>query len=411
MNDIEDTNNLSPYERMDGKKYPKISIITPSYNQAQFLEETIQSVLLQDYPNLEYIIIDGGSTDNSVEIIKKYADHLAYWVSEPDAGQTSAINKGFRRATGDIIAWINSDDLYVEGAFHKVAEIFKERSELSVIYGNCIYFNENPSEYLYKPGIFNLQKLIAGNYIAQPSTFFIRNEMEQIGYLDETFQYCLDYDLLIRLGTKYKIQYVDEIFSKFRYHDTSKTVNQRFYFFPENIRVINNLLKENAPNKEIKYPGFKHIFIEILVAQQYLSNLNVCGEKIHFNNLQIDEKFIDENKIFFDLIHFKLLPSTNKIDNIECELLKIKENITSISNYLNNYYPDGTRKDTGKLNKEWINQQSFELLRYLFDNYESTVSKQFYLLLIKDNKELLFNKYSIRYIVRYLKKKIKTVFS
>jgi glycosyltransferase involved in cell wall biosynthesis len=123
---------------MNALQFPKLSIITPSYNQGRFLEETILSVLNQQYSNLEYIIIDGGSIDNSVEIIKKYARHLTYWVSEPDRGQTHAINKGLEHVTGDIIGWINSDDVYVKGTFRKVAEAFIKHPKVILIHGDRI---------------------------------------------------------------------------------------------------------------------------------------------------------------------------------------------------------------------------------------------------------------------------------
>jgi glycosyltransferase involved in cell wall biosynthesis len=129
----------------DGRPWPQVSVVTPSYNQEQFIEETIRSVLLQGYPNLEYIIIDGGSIDESVEIIRKYADWLAYWVSEPDRGQTDALNKGFARAHGEIVAWLNSDDTYEPGTLRRVAQEFGEDQARVVIYGNCNFVDENGS--------------------------------------------------------------------------------------------------------------------------------------------------------------------------------------------------------------------------------------------------------------------------
>jgi len=324
--------------KMMKKKYPKISIITPSYNQGQYIEETIRSVLLQDYPNLEYIIIDGGSTDNSVEIIKKYESYLAYWVSEPDEGQTSAINKGFRRATGDIIAWINSDDLYVEGAFYKVAEIFKQNPHFSVIYGNCIFFKENEPEYLHKPGAFDIKRFVAGDYIAQPSTFFKRHVIEEIGYLDERFHFSLDYDLLMRLSSKCSIEYVDETFAQFRFHDDSKTISQRFHFLPENFIIMEKALKGDKLDIKTRYIIFKRIFNMTLITQQTLSDLNLKIEEIHSNS-HIDGKMINGNEVFFHLMHLKLLPETTDTNYNKQELLEIKENIRSIFHYLNIYYP------------------------------------------------------------------------
>ena len=130
----------------DGSAWPKISIVTPSYNQGQFIEETIRSVLLQGYPNLEYIVIDGGSTDGTVDILRKYERHIDFWVSERDKGQAAAINKGFARASGEILAWLNSDDTYQMGVFAQVAELFCQRPDVEVISGRCrLYYEDGPS--------------------------------------------------------------------------------------------------------------------------------------------------------------------------------------------------------------------------------------------------------------------------
>jgi glycosyltransferase involved in cell wall biosynthesis len=402
MNDIENTNNFSPYERRDKKNWPKISIVTPSYNQAQFLEETIRSVLLQDYPNLEYIIIDGGSMDNSVEIIKKYESDLAYWVSEPDEGQTSAINKGFRRATGDIMAWINSDDLYTKGTFQKVGEIFKQSPELCAIYGNCILFDEKERELLLKPGIFIFQKMISGDYIPQPSTFFRRDVIDKIGYLDENFHYSMDYDLFLRIGAKYKIEYVDEVFSKFRFHETSKTVSQDFHFFPEDILALHKILQEYSFGIEIMDAAYRHIFLDVLKAQYVLRDANVDIDNIDFDNFLVGGKKINSSEIFFTLIKVKLLPES--IDNKpeEREFTKIFENIALFYSYLNIFYQNDAQNPNSKYNISWIKAQALELLHFFYDNYNPVYSRQFYFYLIKKDQRTIFSRSSIRYIVKCL---------
>ena len=131
----------APESMPDGKPWPRISIVTPSYNQGQFIEETIRSVLLQGYPDLEYIIMDGGSTDESVGVLKKYEPWITFWTREPDGGQTEAINKGFKRSTGEIVAWLNSDDLYTAGALHIASKAFAERPHAAVVYGDIAYVN------------------------------------------------------------------------------------------------------------------------------------------------------------------------------------------------------------------------------------------------------------------------------
>lgn len=215
--------------RAGGEPWPKISIVTPSYNQGQFIEETIRSVLLQGYPNLEYIIIDGGSDDGSVEIIRKYEPWLAYWVSEEDRGQTFATNKGLRRAQGEIVGWLNSDDVYTSGTLWKAAEFFQEYSEKDVVYGNCYFVNSEGvrilSDFIAEP--FHLKRLIYSNFIPQPSAFVRPAALESVNYLDERYVSCMDYDLWLRLAASgYRFGYCPNLWSAYRLHEASKTVDR-----------------------------------------------------------------------------------------------------------------------------------------------------------------------------------------
>lgn len=209
-------------------KQPKISIITPSYNQGQFLEQTIQSVLLQNYPNLEYIIIDGGSSDNSLEIIKKYEHHLSFWVSERDSGQTEAINKGLKRATGDIIAWINSDDIYLPGVFNIVADHFQKHSNVEMIYGNAEIIDENGTFLFHKKEI-SFDKYMGicfgfGLLISQPTAFWKRTVFDKVGYLNESLQYDMDGDFWSRMAFLCQMEHIDQLIAQARYHRDAKTV-------------------------------------------------------------------------------------------------------------------------------------------------------------------------------------------
>lgn len=206
--------------------YPKISIITPSFNQGQFLEETIQSVLDQNYPNLEYIIIDGGSTDNSVEIIKKYEQQLSYWVSEPDRGHGHALNKGFARATGEIMAWINSDDKYLPWTFETVAEVFTVLPEVEWIQGNPATWDEKGRLVTSRTGQKNLIDFLIGNYawIQQESTFGRRSLWERSGgYIDEHYQYMIDGELWSRFFLSAELFRADRIIGGFRHHDSNRS--------------------------------------------------------------------------------------------------------------------------------------------------------------------------------------------
>jgi glycosyltransferase involved in cell wall biosynthesis len=185
--------------------WPGITVITPSYNQSKYLEQCIHSVLDQSYPRVEYMIIDGGSSDDSQAIIHKYTDRLAFWVSEPDRGQSDALNKGLRRASGDLVAWLNADDFYLPNALERVAEVYLHHPHASFYFGNGWRVDErgdHKSDYFPGGGvIFNRKALIHGlNFILQPATFIRRTALEEAGYLDEQLHYALDTDLWIRLS-------------------------------------------------------------------------------------------------------------------------------------------------------------------------------------------------------------------
>jgi glycosyltransferase involved in cell wall biosynthesis len=206
-------------------QHPKISIITPSYNQGKFIEETITSVLNQNYPNLEYIIVDGGSKDNTLDIIRKYESQLASWVSEKDSGQSDAINKGFKKATGDIIAWLNSDDILLPGALQKVADALTTGG-YDLVNGYTVVIDEN-SNILTSHFTLKQKKWYAKRgiyYVNQPAMFWKRSILDKVGYLKEDFHTEMDKELLIRIfENDYKIGQLPQILAGFRLHNTSKS--------------------------------------------------------------------------------------------------------------------------------------------------------------------------------------------
>lgn len=216
-----------------------VSIITPSYNQAPYLEETIQSVLAQDHPAIEYLIVDGGSTDGSVELIKKYEGRLAWWVSEKDKGQTDAINKGFARAKGEVLAWLNSDDTYEPGAVAAAVKYLQEHPEVGMVYGDCNFINESGRVI----GKFNSAqtnyKLLRQGYAHIPQqTMFFRTELwRQVGPLDPSFYFAMDYDLWTRLAARTEIKYVPQTWANFRLHTSGKTLVADDRCWPEMLRV------------------------------------------------------------------------------------------------------------------------------------------------------------------------------
>jgi glycosyltransferase involved in cell wall biosynthesis len=211
-----------PYEF---KRWPRISVVTPSFNQAQFLEQTIRSVLEQDYPNIEYIVIDGGSADGSVEIIRRYADRLAYWVSERDNGQAHAINKGFERATGDILCWINSDDYFLPGVFRQIAVSFAKDESVSLLYGQCLMFDADRgwSELRQPVSPFDPALFRTTMFLDQPSSFWTRDLWLKVGPLDETLHYAFDWDWFIRAAECGSFKHIPLPASAYRIHHNHKT--------------------------------------------------------------------------------------------------------------------------------------------------------------------------------------------
>lgn len=216
-----------------------VSIITPSYNQAPYLEQTIQSVLEQDYPRMEYIVIDGDSTDRSAEIIRKYADHLAYWISEKDSGQAEAINKGFGRANGEILGWLNSDDTYLPGTISAVVKCFEENPDALMVYGDMLAVDRNGQTLnVLKYRQLSLEDLLCFQIIGQPSVFFRRAALEKAGRLETTFHFMLDHHLWIRLGQQGRILHVSQVWSAARYHPQAKNRARAAEFGGEAFRVL-----------------------------------------------------------------------------------------------------------------------------------------------------------------------------
>jgi len=210
--------------------YPKISIVTPSYNQEKFLERTILSVLHQNYPNFEYVIIDGGSNDGSLGIIKKYEKYLTYWVSEMDNGQADAINKGFAKSSGEILAWLNSDDVYLPDSLVKVAKVFLENPQIDVIYGNMYLINDSDKiigkriSIPWIPFVSRLGFLYGGYAVYQPASFWKRELFYKIGGLDTKFRFCMDNELQIKFVlANAKFKFINDFLTGFRVHENSKT--------------------------------------------------------------------------------------------------------------------------------------------------------------------------------------------
>jgi glycosyltransferase involved in cell wall biosynthesis len=205
--------------------FPKISVITPSFNQGQFIKETMRSVLDQNYPILEYSVFDGGSTDGTVEILRKYGAELNFWRSEKDAGQAAAINEGFRRASGDVLCWLNSDDLHLPATLSTVAGLFRGRLDEPVVaYGGCELFDDRTGKSELRPALpFSSQLLEVVDYFDQPSVFWTRKAWEATGPLDETLHYSFDWDWLLRASGICRFIATDAVLSRYRIHDAHKS--------------------------------------------------------------------------------------------------------------------------------------------------------------------------------------------
>lgn len=204
-----------------------ISIITPSYNQGEFIERTILSVINQEVKDLEYWVIDGGSTDETIDILKKYEKTLK-WVSEPDEGQGDAVNKGILRSKGDIIGWLNSDDVYYPGTLQKVLQYFKDNPNVLIIYGAANHIDDKDAFIeSYPTRQWNYEYLFEECFICQPAVFFRRELVEEIGLLDKTLQYCMDYEYWLRIGKKYQMVYFPELLAGSRLYPNTKTLGAR----------------------------------------------------------------------------------------------------------------------------------------------------------------------------------------
>ena len=223
---------------IDVVSWPSITVVTPSFNQAAFIRETIESVLGQHYPHLDYVVTDGGSTDGTVDILKSYEGRLR-WVSERDQGQAHAVNKGVALGRGEIIGWLNSDDLYTPGALEAAARTFLRCREVHVLYGEADEVLADGTFFRrYPTASFDYQRLAHECFICQPATFFRRAAFEEVGGLDITLHYCMDYDLWIRLGHRFRFGHLPEVLACSRLHTEGKTLARRRHVFPEIIRTV-----------------------------------------------------------------------------------------------------------------------------------------------------------------------------
>ena len=216
-----------------------VTIVTPSYNQGQFIEDTIKSVLNQTYKNIQYIVVDGASTDNTMEIVERYRDKIDIVISERDKGQTDAINKGFRLAKGELVGWINSDDMLYPYCVEEIVNLYKQNPDGAIFYGSKIDMIDSKNNHLkyYINNMQNRERILRKNYdVSQPGSFYNKAILEKVDYLDESIYYCMDLDLFLKLSKYGKIYSVDDkSLAKFRIWEETKSKNGRTKFI-KNIR-------------------------------------------------------------------------------------------------------------------------------------------------------------------------------
>lgn len=267
--------SMSSQKQATMDNWPKITIITPSFNQGEYIEQTIRSVLDQNYPNLEFMIFDGGSTDNTVEVIKQYEDRLTYWVSEPDKGQSDAINKGLERATGNIINWLNSDDVLLPGSLEYIARNFDEKA--LAFTGRTELFRGDEKVKNAGPNFVNYDSLshtLCKNYIEQPACFFRKSAIDEMGLLGSEFHFIMDKVWWIRfllLFGVHRVQQTEEVLAGFRLHEASKTVSLNDRFYLEYAALLLSLSEQFSLKKEMEL--LKMMFPEVKRIDVSFSNL------------------------------------------------------------------------------------------------------------------------------------------
>ncbi|NLA79497.1 MAG: glycosyltransferase [Chloroflexi bacterium] len=301
------------------QQMPLVSVVTPSYNQAQYLEQTMLSVLDQDYPHIEYWVMDGGSSDGSVDIIKKHASRLAGWVSEKDKGQADAVNKGFSRASGDIVGWLNSDDLYYPGAIAGAVKAFQDHPEASIVFSDVNSIDDEGIAFnRMRFGDWKLEDLMRFNIISQPGVFMRRSVLEKAGYLGLDYHFLLDVELWLRMAAIAEPFYVpDVVWSAARMHADAKNRAQALNFGPEAFRIAKWLCED-----ERFYPLSARIFKQIwagayridafyrVEAEDYRGALKSYREMLKLQPIQAPKAYARLVKSLINIMGFKNLGKT-----------------------------------------------------------------------------------------------------
>jgi len=288
---------------------PLVSIVTPSLNQAQFIRQTIESVLSQDYPNIEYWVMDGGSQDGTVEILKSYGEKI-HWVSEADSGQSQAVNKGWARARGEILGWVNADDLLTPSAVRNAVEALLADETIGAVYGDTTYIDEN-GEFIqrYPARPFDYEALAGEteNFIPQPSVFMRRDVLEKAGFLNESLHYIMDYDLWLRMGLVAPMKYLPVEMASLRLHSTAKTIKGMHKFADEFVTLYENLFSN------VSLPDVLHKRRSEIMHTTYIHSASFCfwgretGAALQFLGRAWKEQPFPRRRTFWLLLGFSVL--------------------------------------------------------------------------------------------------------
>jgi glycosyltransferase involved in cell wall biosynthesis len=263
--------------------FPLVSIVTPSFNQAEFIEKTILSVLDQDYPNIEYFVIDGGSTDGSVDIIKNYSKRLSGWISEKDRGQADAINKGFHRAQGEFITWLNSDDLLLAGSISSAVKVLQDNPSVSLVYGDVVSIDESGNVInVMRYGNWELSDLMQFQILGQPSVMMRRACLENAGYLDLKYHYLLDHQLWLRVAERGPILYLPCTRAAARFHPGAKNVAFSKEFGKEALQIVTWMQKQPYLKEKFKQHERKIKAGAYRIAARYLLDADLYSASLSY---------------------------------------------------------------------------------------------------------------------------------
>ncbi len=324
---------------------PKISVIVPSFNQGQYIEATLQSILSQNYPALELLVIDGGSTDNTKTVIEKYSSKISYFISEKDNGQSEAINKGLKRATGDIITWLCSDDLYQPNCLFSFAKQYLLQPAAGLFHGKSIFFGpgRKETEIGIHPTDLDLQYFAAIPF-PQPSSFFTKKVIDKIGLLDESLHYAMDYDYFLRIALEFQVVSVPETWSKYRLHDESKSrtklpdfCQEWIYVFSKFIHslnvhdpLLNRMINSGfiIPTKSnfIHTRSFNHSELQTICSYFLYNQFKVWYELLDKKKCELILLLIKEIKPSF-YMDFELHRLKNKLNFIPTPIFKLLRSI------------------------------------------------------------------------------------